>query len=87
MRSKPEKQTLTPPELAALWGISPHRVLQFIRSGELRAINLASRRGGRPRYAIPLDAKLQFEQSRQAVPDEKPAPARSKKDPNVREYF
>ncbi len=29
---------LTPPQLGKLWGISPDKIVAFIRSGELRAI-------------------------------------------------
>src|SRR5437660_5835359 len=47
--STPAKVKLTPPEVAKMWGITPEKVIAFIRSGELRAINVATRLGGRPR--------------------------------------
>lgn len=52
---------LTPPEAASLLRIDVHRVLTLIRSGELRASNVATRLSGRPRYRIArsdLDAWL-----------------------------
>lgn len=61
------KQKMTPPEVARLWGISTPKVLNFIRSGELKAINGASPgHNRRPRYLI--DAKdLEDLERRRAV--------------------
>ncbi|MCH7728445.1 MAG: helix-turn-helix domain-containing protein [Planctomycetes bacterium] len=39
-------------KLARRWGISPDKVLAWIRSGELKAIDASTRRGARPRYLI-----------------------------------
>jgi len=58
---------LTPPQLARLWGISPDKVLNWIRSGELRAINVAATPGGRPRYLIDRTDVQAFETRRAVV--------------------
>ncbi len=62
-----DKTKLTPPELARLWGISPDKVLTWIRRGELRAINVATTRNGRPRYLIDIDDIRSFEARRSVV--------------------
>ena len=58
---------LTPPELAREWGVSAAKILHWIRSGELRAIDIARRRGGRPRYLIDRADIAAFEAVRQVV--------------------
>jgi excisionase family DNA binding protein len=62
------RKKLTPPELAALWGISPEKVLAWIRAGELRAVNVATRRNGRPRFLIDESDLAEFERARAATP-------------------
>lgn len=48
-----ERTKVTPPELAARWGVNPDKVLFFIRSGELKAFDASLLPGqGRPRYLI-----------------------------------
>lgn len=55
---------LTPPAVARRYGVKPERVIAWIRSGELRAINVANRSATRPRFRIdPADLAL-FEESR-----------------------
>jgi excisionase family DNA binding protein len=56
----------TPNELARRLRVSPDRVRDWIRRGELRAINTAPR-GGRPRFVILLDQLEAFIAGRQAV--------------------
>jgi excisionase family DNA binding protein len=43
---------LSPPAVAELLGIDPSKVHSWIRSGELRAANAATRINGRPRWRI-----------------------------------
>ncbi|MHC4176873.1 MAG: hypothetical protein ACYSWU_05170 [Planctomycetota bacterium] len=57
-------QKLTPPVLAKRWGIGHEKVLQFIRAGELRALDLASPDSTRPRYRIDVADVAAFEQAR-----------------------
>ncbi|MBL9165819.1 MAG: helix-turn-helix domain-containing protein [Planctomycetaceae bacterium] len=76
----------TPPQLAKRWGVSPEKIYTFIRSGELPAINLASRRGGRPRYSIDSAEVAAFERSRQVVTNPTRGAPRRKGTP-VKNYF
>lgn len=62
---------LTPPELAERLRIDPGKVIAWIRAGELRAANVATSRGGRPRWRISeLDLET-FLASRAAIPRQK----------------
>jgi len=85
-----ERQKFTVPQLARLWGISTNKIFAFIRSGELRAINLASRTATRPRYSIDKTDIDAFEKSRQVVPDGGESTTkrlRRRASGNVREFF
>jgi hypothetical protein len=64
-----ERRKFSVPQVARLWGVSTHKVLHFIRTGELRAINLAASRSNRPRYMIDRDDLERFEVARQVIPD------------------
>ena len=77
---------LTPPELARRYGVKPDKILAWIRSGELRAINLVERPGGRPRWKISEADLLIFEQ-RRAATGPAPRTRRRRKDPAVIEFF
>lgn len=81
-------ETVTPPALAKKWGVHPDKVLQLIRSGQLRAINLAVDPRGRPRYRIYLDEIERFELSRTTQP---PPPKRRRRcalaTAGAKEYF
>ena len=80
------KQKLTPPQVAALWGISPDKVVYWIQSGELRAIDASTNRGARPRYLIDRDDLADFEQSR-LVASPTPKPMRQRPASPVKNYF
>lgn len=58
---------LTPPELARRWKVSADKVLHWIRSGQLRAINAATDPGGKPRYLIDIADIAAFEEKRKAA--------------------
>jgi excisionase family DNA binding protein len=78
----------TPPELAKQYGVSPDKVLAWIRAGELRAINVATRLGGRPRYRISEEDLAAFEARRAARPSPKrQRPARPREANDVIEFF
>ncbi len=77
--------TLTPPELARRWRVKPSKVLGFIRSGELRAFDVSSRPGGRPRFRIAIDAVIEFENRR--APKPVPKTRQRKQSVDVIEYF
>jgi hypothetical protein len=64
-----QRNKLTPPELAREWGIAPEKVIGWIRSGELAAIDAAARLGGkRPRYLIDREEIARFEARRATRP-------------------
>lgn len=79
--------TLTPPELARRWGVEAWKVNSLINSGQLRAINLALKPHGRPRYRIYLSEIERFEASRTSQP---PVPKvrhrRRRNRPGVKEF-
>jgi excisionase family DNA binding protein len=85
---KHQHQKLTPPEVARLFRVSVGKVMTWIRNGELRAVNIALRPDGRPRYRIDRTDIAAFELRRQVVP---PPPRtryyRRSRDQNVTEYF
>lgn len=58
------RSKLTPRGLAKLWGIGAGKVLSWIATGELRAINVATREDRRPRYLIDVVDIMAFEKRR-----------------------
>jgi len=79
--------TLSVRDLCERYGVSAHTVLSWIRSGELRAVNVGRRPGARkPRWRISAQALEAFEQLRTPAP---PTPrARRKKRPaDVIEFY
>ena len=77
---------MRPSEVARRWGVSTEKILVWIRSGELRAIDAATRRGGRPRYLIDITDLAAFEANRTVVA----VPAtrrRRRRDIGVTKYF
>ena len=79
---------MTPPEMARQWGIGVDKVLAWIRSGELRAINVASQREGRPRYLIDLADIAVFEAARSVAASTPVARRRRRRcDATITEFF
>jgi excisionase family DNA binding protein len=70
---------LTPPELAALWGLSTDKILAWIRAGELRAFNAVTRLGGRPRWLIDIAEVEAFEARRSNTTTKLPSPKRRRR--------
>lgn len=57
--------TYSTAELAERWGVNISKIGEWIRSGELRALNIAQTvKGHRPRYRITKEAVAAFEQAR-----------------------
>ena len=65
---------LSPSAYASQIGVNVHAVLNWIRSGELRALNLASRLGRRPRWKLTREAIEEFERKRTNAPAAPKAP-------------
>jgi len=77
---------LTPPELAKLWHVKAGTILAMLRSGRLRGFNVGSGRL-RPRYRIPPEALIEFQQQQSAKPPPPVARRRRKPDPDVIAFF
>ena len=76
----------TPPEIAASRGIGVAKVLHFIHSGQLAAINMARDPNGRPRFRVSIEALRAFEESRQVRPEPRPRQRRRRRQ-DIIEYF
>ena len=86
----PGGKLLTPPEVAQLYRVTPEKVLTWIRSGELDAINVASRGARRPRFRIRPEALREFEAHRRRVckiPPKSPKPRSPKRPAGWVDYF
>lgn len=59
----------TPPEVAKRYSVKPQKVLAWIRSGELVAVNVAERANGRPRWRVSEEALETFERRRSSRPE------------------
>ena len=82
------ERDFTPPQLAKLKGIESEKILAWIRSGELRAVNLATRPTGRPRWRIKVEDWLAFEERRAAKsPTKVSRRPRSTSTRHVTEFF
>ncbi|MCA9028265.1 MAG: helix-turn-helix domain-containing protein [Planctomycetaceae bacterium] len=82
-----EKNFWTPPQLARLWGVSPDKVLNWIRSGELEATDMATSRAGRPRYRISNESIVAFQRKRSVVTPPPRAKRRRQTPSDVIEFF
>ncbi len=79
---------LKPSEVAAQRGIDVGNVLAWIRAGELPAIDVSKRRGGRPRWRIDVADLAAFEASRRNVqPKITSTPRRSRRRESEVAYF
>ncbi len=83
-----------PAQVAAMWGVSHDKVLEFIRTGELDAFNVASKKSRRPQFKIPGDALRAFQERRSGRDPARslPPPAarrasRKSSEPTTRRYF
>jgi hypothetical protein len=78
---------VTPPALAKRWGVDSHKVVQWIKTGELPAIDASSRQGRRPRFLIDEADIKAFEQRRAVVPPDTPTRQRRRRAGDVIEFF
>jgi excisionase family DNA binding protein len=81
-------QFLTISEVAERYSVDPHSVLDWVRSGELRAVNVGRSPGRKkPRWRIPLAAVEQFELIRSFSPTP-PRTRRRKRQPSeIIQYY
>ncbi len=71
--------TFSVKDLTDRFGVGEHTVCEWIRRGELAAINVAKRPGTRPKWRVTEEALAAFELSRTATPP--PERARRRKQP------
>jgi len=55
-------------KIAKMYGCNVYKILTWIRNGELKAINIATKLGGRPRYIVKREELEAFERRRQVQP-------------------
>ena len=60
----PNDRSVTPSQYARRLGVGTHKILRWIRTGELAAINVAADVTKRPRWSIPPEAIAEFENMR-----------------------
>jgi len=63
----------TVPEVAKFLGVSPDKVLTWIRNGRLHSYNVAETETGRPSYRVSPDALKTFTELRTVRPAARPA--------------
>lgn len=77
----------SPAEIAERYAVAVDKVLGWIARGELRAVNVATRAFGRPRWRISPEALEQFERARaNQVPTRAPRKTR-KCDAEVIQFY
>jgi hypothetical protein len=76
----------TPPEIARQYRCDVHRVIGWIKRGELQAINVGDG-ARRPRWRISPQAVADFEVRRAGGPALKVSRVRRRKDRTIHEYF
>jgi excisionase family DNA binding protein len=80
--------TLSVKNVSERFGVSAHTVLAWIKSGELRAVNVGRRPGARkPRWRITADALAAFEALRSAAPTPPRAQRRRRRRAEVVEFY
>ena len=81
------ERALTVKELCERYGVGEHTVLSWIRSGELRAINVGRRPGSRkPRWRVTAEAIEAFELTRTHNPPP-PRTRRRKRQAEVIQFY
>jgi len=77
-----------------MWGVAHDKIVEFIKTGELEAFNVASKRSRRPQFKVTLAAVKAFQERRsgrdpaRATPPAEPRRSSPKKSrPSTREYF
>jgi excisionase family DNA binding protein len=73
-------------ELARMLRVSPDRIREWIHSGQLRAINTAGSRCGKPRFVVLPHHLADFERARQ-VATPPPKPIRRQKRKELTDYY
>lgn len=72
-------------QVAERFDINENKVLAWIGSGELEAVDVSQGKGGRPRWRIHIDAIERFELNRRSIKPIPSRPVRQRKT-NIVEY-
>ena len=80
------KRYSTPPEQAAIWGVSPETVIGHIKAGRLKAFTTSPPGCKRPRWKISPEAVAEFEELHGPQAASKPTRKRAKTDRDYVEY-
>jgi excisionase family DNA binding protein len=79
---------LRPVDVAQTLGVNESKILGWIRNGELRGVNVAQNRNGRPRWRVSQEALDAFLLARSATPTPKPPRRRRRqRDTGIIEFF
>jgi hypothetical protein len=79
---------LTVRDIQRRYAVTVHTVLGWIRSGELRAVNVGRRPGAKkPRWRITVEALAAFEQARTPTPPQPRAGRRKRAGAGVIEFY
>lgn len=57
----------SPPQIASELGVQPPKIIGWIHSGELHAVNVANRGSKRPRWRISRESLAAFLMARSAI--------------------
>lgn len=79
--------TYSPGQLATNLGITVDKVLNWIRTGQIDAIDVSTDRQGRPRYRIDAEAIAKFKAARSPAPPPKSKRRKKKSLEGVIEFF
>lgn len=74
-----DTEAMTPRQVARRYHVGVHKVLTWIATGQLAAVNVATDLARRPRWIVMADALTQFEQRRAASPSTPPRRRRERR--------
>jgi len=80
------EKRFTPREISESYSVTVDVVLAWIKSGQLRAVDVSRAAGGKPRWRIDPADLAAFEARRSSVPLPKPARRRRRSDRPVKRY-
>ncbi|HEV8001608.1 MAG TPA: helix-turn-helix domain-containing protein [Planctomycetaceae bacterium] len=85
--SKDRTRKLTPPQVAARLAVGVDKVRHWIASGELPAIDVARKIGGRPRFRVDVNDLEAFEQRRLVQPQTRLRSRSRRQQADIIEFF
>jgi transposase len=79
--------TFSVKDLTDRFGVGEHTICEWIRRGELTAINVARKPGTRPKWRVTEEALAAFELARTAIPPPERARRRKQANSTVLEFI